>query len=99
MRNDPLPFKFVDDDGEANETSAPIIAGHYWGHAIQIDGTFTADVTLQLRLSKSVNYTNVQTVSGPAIIPIGYPVESFQLVIANHVDGQVVAVYAGYKIR
>jgi hypothetical protein len=99
MRNDPLPFNFVTSNGEADETSAPIVVGHYWGHAVQIDGTFTADVTLQVRLSKSVNYTDIQTVSGPAIIPIGYPVESMRLVIDSYVDGQVVGVYAGYKIR
>ena len=99
MRNDPLPFNFVAGDGEANETSAPVVVGHYWGHAVQIDGTFTADVTLRVRLSKTVNYADVQTVSGPAIIPIGYPVESMQLVITNYTDGQVVGVYAGYKIR
>jgi hypothetical protein len=99
MRNDPLPFNFVADNGEADETSAPVVTGHYWGHAIQIDGTFTADVTLEVRLSKSVNYVPVQTVAGPAIIPIGYPVESMRLVVANYVDGQVVGVYAGYKIR
>lgn len=99
MRNDPLPFVFETSDGEANETSAPIVAGHYWGHVVQIDGTFAADVTVQVRVSNSLSYADVQTVSGPAIIPIGYPIQSVRLVIANYTSGQVVAAYAGYKIR
>lgn len=99
MRNDPLPFKFVADDGEANETSAPIIIGHYWGHVVQVGGEFTADVTLQGRVSKRQDYTDIQTVSGPSIIPLGYPLESIRLKIENYTDGQVVADYAGYKIR
>lgn len=99
MRNDPLPFTFVADDGEANETSTPIITGHYWGHAIQIDGTFVADVTVEVRLSQSLGFIAMQTVSDKALIPIGHPIESVRLTIANYVSGQVVGAYAGYKIR
>lgn len=99
MRNDPLPFVFEADDGEANETSHAIIAGHYWGHAIQIDGTFEADVKVQIRLSQSVGYVDLQTVSSKNLVSIGHPIESVRLVIENYVSGQVVGVYAGYKIR
>lgn len=99
MRNDPLPFNFVDHDGEADEESAPIVIGHYWGHAIQIAGTFVANVTVKLRLSKDVDYIDLQTVSGPALISIGHPVESVKCEIIGYDSGQVKAVYAGYKIR
>jgi hypothetical protein len=99
MRNDPLPFTFENDDGEANEVSHPIITGHYWGHAVQIDGTFVANVTVLVRLSQSVNYIPLQTVTGAALIPIGHPIESVKLQITGYVSGQVVGMYAGYKIR
>lgn len=99
MRNDPLPFKFENDDGEGNETSYAIVVGHYWGHAIQIDGTFTASVTVQVRLSQNLGYVDLQTVTGKALVAIGHPVESVRLVISGYSSGQVVAAYAGYKIR
>ena len=99
MRNDSLPFSFTDDDGEANEVSKTIIGGHYWGHVIQIDGTFVADVTVEVRVSASLGFAPLTTVSGQAIVPIGYPVHSVRLTITNYVSGQVVAAYAGYKIR
>jgi hypothetical protein len=99
MRNDPLPFNFVVSNGGANEESKPIITGHYWGHAIQIDGTFVANVAVKVRLSKDVDYIDVQTVSNKALITLQYPVESILCVISGYASGQVKAVYAGYKIR
>lgn len=99
MRNDSLPFTFETSDGEANETSHAVIAGHYWGHGIQIDGTFEASVKVEVRLSKSLSYVTLQTVTAPALIPIGHPIESVRLTIEGYVNGQVVGAYAGYKIR
>lgn len=99
MRNDPLPFNFEAHNGGADETSHAIVVGHYWGHAVQIDGDFEANVTVQVRLSQNVGYVDLPTVTAKGLIPIGHPVESIKLVIADYVSGQVVAVYAGYKIR
>lgn len=99
MRNDPLPFTFEDDGGEGNETSHAIVTGHYWGHGVQIDGTFEASVKVEVRLSKLLNYVTLQTVTAPALIAIGHPIESVRLTIEGYAGGQVVGFYAGYKIR
>jgi hypothetical protein len=99
MRNDPLPFNFEADGGGANETSHPIVTGHYWGHGIQIDGTFVANVIVQVRLSQSVGYVDLQTVSSKSLISIGHPIESVRLKIEDYESGTVVGMYAGYKVR
>lgn len=98
MRNDPLSVHLAS-DGAANGTSQAVKVGHYWGHVLQVDGEFEANVTVKGRLSASLGYFPISTLSAPGLVPISHPLHDLVVEVSDYVSGQVVVVYAGYKIR
>lgn len=98
MKNDPLPFH-LHDNGEGDGTSRPIVVAHYWGHAVQIDGEFVGNVIVKGRLAPGLGYAEIDTLTAPGLLPIQFPVHDLVIEVSDYASGQVVAQYAGYKIR
>lgn len=95
-RRDKYTVKFPT-NGTANEIGElpPLVALR--NIAIQVDGEFTADVALEVKLAPELSFVELTTVSTPSFlsIPNDAPIYAARLVISNYVDGAVVAVAVG----
>lgn len=96
-RRDVHSFFFETLGGEGDEESAPIIARHLKNTAIQISGTFEADVSVMTRIDPALDFSELAALTAPGFV---FPtndasMHDYKVVIDNYVSGTVVAKLVG----
>lgn len=99
-RRDPYFFT-LPNDGQADGIGTVPPIAYLRNIAIQIDGTFVADISLEVQLVPALSFVELATTSAPTLltIPNDAPVHQIRLVVSNYVSGQIVAALVGRTAR
>lgn len=81
----------------ADGDSESIVTSHLKNLAIQVGGTFVADVTIKVRLDPSLELIEIATVSAASLVPIpnDAAVSDVMITISGYVSGGVKALLVG----
>ena len=86
-------------DGVADGESNLIVTGHMQNLAVQIKGTFTANVSIQARLHADYPFVQFASVSAEGVTSITWPAEAVKLVISGYSAGTLNACVAGFNVQ
>lgn len=98
-RRDKHSFKTSSDSTvfDADGDSKRVITRHLKNCVIQVNGTFSADVTVMTRVDTSFAFVELGTLSGPGMIaiPNDAPVEDVKIAVSGYVSGELSAILVG----